>query len=253
MLWACDPTSPEPCWTRIARLQAGKASLRQLAFDPSSATHACTLAAACEDGFVRFFERNDRDPSHTAWEPCNSLRCSGAAGKPTCLSWHDIGDGAAHGTALPSLLLVGTSRGQAAVWWLRKETASWVKATDLPLAGDGEGTGPAHAGRPIAAAGLESVTSAAWGPALGRAHETVATASGSVVTLCTLRGTIDALEVRRSAVLPHDSPVWQVGWNPLGTWLACSTQRGQVCLWRPDFGGEWQLCNVVAGEAAMQE
>lgn len=53
LLWAGDQASHQPSWTRIARLQAGKASLRQLAFDPSPDAQTCSLAAACSDGFVR--------------------------------------------------------------------------------------------------------------------------------------------------------------------------------------------------------
>lgn len=87
----------------------------------------------------------------------------------------------------------------------------------------------------------------AWAPVLGRSQETVAVAAGAEVTLCTLRGPVDALEVEAGAVLAQRAPVWQLEWNLLGSWLAVSTEAGQVALWRPDFSGEWLLCNTIDG------
>lgn len=202
----------------------------------------------------RFFERDVRNPSRASWEPCNDFRCRDTFGAPTALSWREPDDDSTSGAALPPLLLVGTARGQAAVWWLRKQTGSWVKAIDLPLQGPGgkDDPGTMHGDQP-GTQGQQGVSSVAWSSVLGRSHETVAVARGPAVTLCTLRGATDALEVECLAVLPHGSPVWQVEWNPLGTWLAASTEAGQVCLWRPDFGGEWKLCNSIYGETPMQE
>lgn len=55
-------------------------------------------------------------------------------------------------------------------------------------------------------------------------------------------------QVEQLTRLQHAAEVWQVEWNLLGSWLAASTDAGDVCLWRPDLGGEWLLLNRVVGE-----
>lgn len=50
------------------------------------------------------------------------------------------------------------------------------------------------------------------------------------------------------ARLQHAAAVWQLEWNMLGSWLAASTEAGDVCMWRPDLGGEWLLLNRIVGE-----
>ena len=47
--------------------------------------------------------------------------------------------------------------------------------------------------------------------------------------------------------------VWQVEWNLLGSWLAASTEGGEVLMWRPDLSGEWLLLNRLFGEQQQQE
>lgn len=59
-----------------------------------------------------------------------------------------------------------------------------------------------------------------------------------------------ALQVEELARLQHTAAVRQVEWNLLGSWLAASTEAGDVCMWRPDLGGEWLLLNRVVGQQA---
>lgn len=62
-----------------------------------------------------------------------------------------------------------------------------------------------------------------------------------------MHGTLRPAQVERVAVLEHSHPVWQVDFNLLGSWLAASTEGGEVCLWRPDLLGEWLLANKIVG------
>lgn len=39
----------------------------------------------------------------------------------------------------------------------------------------------------------------------------------------------------------------------LGTCLACATTDASVCLWRPDFVGEWRQVSAVQGSAEAAE
>lgn len=50
------------------------------------------------------------------------------------------------------------------------------------------------------------------------------------------------------ARLQHAAGVWQIEWNMLGSWLAASTEGGEVCMWRPDLAGEWLLLNRISGK-----
>lgn len=95
------------------------------------------------------------------------------------------------------------------------------------------------------------VSDVAWAPTLGRPTDVVAVAAGPRVVLWSLSGAADEIKVDRVATLEHGHDVWQVGWNLLGNWLAASTEGGEVCMWRPDFAGEWNLVNTIAG--AQQE
>jgi hypothetical protein len=92
-----------------------------------------------------------------------------------------------------------------------------------------------------------------WAPTLGRPKDLIAVAAGSSVVLWAVEGQADALHVERVAVLAHSAAVWQLGWNLFGNFLAASTEGGEVCMWRPDFAGEWRLQNsLVNTEDGMQ-
>lgn len=84
---------------------------------------------------------------------------------------------------------------------------------------------------------------------MGRKRETIAVARGSTVTLFQMHGPADAPEVSVLARLEHEAAVCQAEWDPPATWLATTTTDAVVCLWRPDFSGEWLLCNTIAGAA----
>jgi WD40 repeat protein len=88
-----------------------------------------------------------------------------------------------------------------------------------------------------------------WAPRLGRPHELIAVAySNNRVALWSVKGRSDTPQIDEVAVLYHEAAVWQVKWNIFGNWLAISCDNGEVCMWRPDFSGEWLLLNkVLAG------
>ena len=49
------------------------------------------------------------------------------------------------------------------------------------------------------------------------------------------------MQVEKVADADHDSPVCQVLWNDIGNWLGVATENGEVSLWRPNLGGDWNL------------
>jgi hypothetical protein len=93
----------------------------------------------------------------------------------------------------------------------------------------------------------------AWAPTLGRPYDIAAVAAGPAVLLWKLTGAADSLQVEQLARLQHAADVWQVEWNLLGSWLAASTEGGEVLMWRPDLSGEWLLLNRIVGEQQQQE
>ena len=162
-----------------------------------------------------------------SWELQNHFRIGGSAGgAATSLSWR------APASGLPPLLLVGTAAAGAQVWAYQRQLMRWQQVGSLG--------GPAdYGGRPVA--------DVAWAPAMGRPFDLVAVAAGPVVLLWRLDGGADAVEGEQLARLQHEAGVWQVEWNMLGSWLAASTEGGEVCLWRPDLGGEWLLLTRITG------
>ncbi|EFN52103.1 hypothetical protein CHLNCDRAFT_139397 [Chlorella variabilis] len=113
--------------------------------------------------------------------------------------------------------------------------ASWELQNHFQI---GIGSGADYGGRPVA--------DVAWAPAMGRPCDVVAVAAGATVLLWELWGTADGLQSRQLVRLQHATPVWQVAWNPLGNWLAASIEGREVCMWRPDLGGEWLLLSRFA-------
>ncbi len=58
-----------------------------------------------------------------------------------------------------------------------------------------------------------------------------------------------ALQAERVAELTAASPVSQLMFNGLGSWLAASNADGQVQLWRPALDGTWSLLTSIEGTA----
>lgn len=213
----------EQGWRLAALLKEGSLGVQGLAFAPPEL--GPLLAAAYADGAVRFYEATDVLAA-SGWELQNHFRLGGSTGAATAISWRPAAPG------VPPLLLVGTALGFAQVWVYRRQLMRWEHAATLG--------GPQEAGgRPVA--------DVAWAPTLGRPYDIAAVAAGPAVLLWRLTGAADSLQVEQLARLQHLADVWQLEWNLLGSWLAASTDAGEICMWRPDLGGEWLLLNKVVG------
>jgi WD40 repeat protein len=219
LVWAAGPGG---AWALLPELREGAHEVTALAFAPREL--GALVAAAYADGAVRLFEAA-APLGATRWDLHSALRLAPEARGATSLAWRG------HDAALPPMLAVGSVGGGALVWALRRGTMRWELVGAL---GDARAD---YGGAPVAAV--------AWAPAAGRPRELLAAAAGGRVVLWALRGAADAPEAERVAVLEHGAPVWQLAWNWLGSWLAASTEAGEVCLWRPDLAGEWRLLNRV--------
>jgi WD40 repeat protein len=141
---------------------------------------------------------------------------------------------------LPPMLVLGTATEGASIWMLQESIMKWKKVADLHDKTDKDSS---------------KVVAVDWAPRLGRPHELIAVAySNNRVALWSVKGRSDAPQIDKVAALDHEASVWQVKWNMFGNWLATSCDNGEVCMWRPDFSGEWLLLNkVVAGGDAEGE
>ncbi|BDA47913.1 probable Nucleoporin SEH1 [Coccomyxa sp. Obi] len=129
----------------------------------------------------------------------------------TSLCWRS------YSQALPPMMLLGTREG-AQVFYYKGQLMSWELAAKL---------------------GNEAVYDVAWASTANGHDEYIASAQGIKVVIWQLKGHADKVQAELVAVLEHTSPVCQVEWNAVGTWLAVATAEGGVNLWRPNLGGEW--------------
>lgn len=188
------------------------------------------LSVGYRDGVVRLFEQSNLLCGE--WSVHSVIDANGLKGC-TCLSWkdqesYDNDDG----VSVPPVVAIGyEGSSMPQLYYYDKKTFRWHSV--YIDGGRREG----------------SMSAVSWAPLLGRSHDLIASASGSEVTIWSLAGpldSIDSLEV--VATLPHDSSVWQLGWNMFGNWLAASTNNNMVCLWRPDLAGEWIMLNTITGK-----
>lgn len=252
-------TTPNKEWTRRAHIRQPPSSSRpatQIAFAPPSFCQhhsndtGAVAAISFIDGFVRLYS-SATPLDCSQWDPHSEFQVANKEyGGCTCLCWKEKincddgddgdGDGDDNNDNVPPLLVVGTSSGACQLWTYSHRILSWHLVHPSLAAAVGSSS----------SSGNSRITSVAWAPLLGgRRYELLAVASGTQVTLFSLTGPLDALRVEVVATLSHDDPVWHVEFNAMATWLAASTEAGQVCLWRPDLSGEWLCLNTIVSES----
>ena len=105
--------------------------------------------------------------------------------------------------------------------------------------------------RPLCVSQDGPIADVAWAPPRGRSSDVVAVSTRANVLLWEIHSGPDGLHTTPVAQLQHAAPVRQAQWDALGSWLAASTESGDICLWRPDLGGEWLRLSHVHGERAV--
>ncbi|KAI7846335.1 hypothetical protein COHA_000172 [Chlorella ohadii] len=217
-------------WRLAAVLKESSLAVQDVSFAPPDL--GPLLAAAYADGFVRLFEASELLAA-PSWDLQNQFRVAGSGssgsggGAATALSWRQPAPG------LPPLLVAGTAQAGAQIWYYQQQLMRWELAATL-------GSPQDYGSKPVA--------DVAWAPTLGRPFDIVAVAAGPTVLLWKLTGAADSLQAEQLARLQHTAGVWQVEWNMLGSWLAASTEGGEVCMWRPDLSGEWLLLNRITSK-----
>lgn len=176
------------------------------------------IATCSADGQVRIYDA--LDTSNLAhWSLSSSFSSYGGKGS-TCISWNP-----SHGE--PPMIVEGNSEGIATVWE-SKPSGAWEIAYQLI----------GHKGE---------ILDVSWAPNLGRDCNIIATASRDrTARLWRLPGRLSPtkFDAHEMTILPHDSTVWQVEWNVLGTVLATSADDGTAYVWGSDFFGRWKVLCV---------
>ncbi|KAG7673743.1 hypothetical protein Ndes2437B_g01908 [Nannochloris sp. 'desiccata'] len=218
-------------WEKRAHIPASTHAALDACFAPRQMGPIVSIAFS--DGSVKLFIAAS-SLNAVSWDPHSEFQLDRDAKACTSVSWREFDP------ALPPLLAIGSAGGGGCgeVWMFREQLLRWEQVQQLKSSSpdmDDDGSNNNQGG----------ISAVAWAPRLGRPYDLIAVASGHRVTLWSLTGAVDALEVKRVAVLDHDHDVWQLGWNMLGNWLAASTDGGEVCMWRPDLAGEWLQKNLI--------
>lgn len=239
-----SPTSP---WTLLSTFKHTSLPILDLVPASDDDFDHPLIAACCADGHLRMYAPTAPGDQ---WELFYEVRVTapGSEGACTSASWcqrsinnnstavetPDSNNTTTTTTTavLPPMLVIGTVTEGSSIWMLQEGIMKWKKVAAL------------HDDNVN-----NKVVAVDWAPRLGRPHELIAVAyNNNRVEIWSVKGRSHAPQIDEVVVLDHEASVWQVKWNMFGNWLATSCDNGEICMWRPDFSGEWLLLNkVVAG------
>jgi WD40 repeat protein len=204
----------------------GGAKARCVAFAPSH--DALTLAAACDDGVVRFYEPREKLTA-TAWESTLEFEGKKPGGDATALAWRRSSERTS-AVNVP-ILAVGTTwtseaRHGVSVLAYDEKFRRWNVVTEME---DGLTTSARH------------LAWSATTTARGALNLVVASGSKCLVyefTGVVVRGVEDAKQIGR---LDHPCEVNSAEWNASGSVIATAAADGVVRLWSANLkDGTWR-------------
>ena len=251
-------------WERCAQLRDSTKPVSHLSFAP--ADHGLQLAAAGDDGAVRFYSPSD-PLALAGWELCNESEALRPGARCVAVAWrgrgvdegaqvpggHENPDGShaphggrtRHGITVPPALAAALRwpDGVNAVRVLSYDEAAmrWVAAATVY-------EGPA------------AVNALAWAPKTrtGDTDDVVAVALGADVGLFRVdtMGLVGAASLGAAggvasleATLSHPAVVRVCDWNAVGDTLATSAEDGRVRLWAANVAtGTWEEQAQLVGE-----
>jgi WD40 repeat protein len=209
----------------LVRVEGG-AKARCVAFAPSH--DALTLAAACDDGVVRFYEPREKLTA-TAWESTLEFEGKKPGGDATALAWRRSSERTS-AVNVP-ILAVGTTwtseaRHGVSVLAYDEKFRRWNVVTEME---DGLTTSARH------------LAWSATTTARGALNLVVASGSKCLVyefTGVVVRGVEDAKQIGR---LDHPCEVNSAEWNASGSVIATAAADGVVRLWSANLkDGTWR-------------
>ncbi|KAH3824374.1 nucleoporin SEH1-like isoform X2 [Dreissena polymorpha] len=220
-------------WIKRASLVDSRTAVTDVKFAPK---HLGFLLATCStDGIVRVYEAPDV-MNLSQWSLQHEISCKL---KCSCLSWNTS-------RRHPAMLAVGSddpnpsAGGKVQIYEYNDATRKWNKVETIAMVTD-------------------AVHDVAFAPNLGRSYHllAVATKTLKVISIEPLRrdGTLSGatgltrFELRQVGDFPnHDSQVWRVCWNVLGTVLVSSGDDSCVRMWKGNYLGNWKCIAVMKGD-----
>ena len=208
---------------RAGRVDGG-ARARQIAFAPRCGS--LLLAAACDDGVVRFYEPRERC-SGTAWEASDAFESARPGGRATALAWRRASE-----SGQWPLLAVGMSwprDGRHTVCVLARDARArrWrvVAETEHDADDDAE---------------TKRLAWSATTTTRGAINLVAARGSTCVVYECTGLATSGVGSMKTIGRLRHPGVVMSCDWNASGSVVATTCEDGVVRLWSANLkDGTW--------------
>ena len=208
---------------RAGRVDGGTRA-RQIAFAPRCGS--LLLAAACDDGVVRFYEPRERC-SGTAWEASDAFESARPGGRATALAWRRASE-----SGQWPLLAVGMSwprDGRHTVCVLARDARArrWRVVAETEHGADDD---------------AETKRLAWSAPTTTRGAINLVAARGStcVVYECTGLATSGVGSMKTIGRLRHPGVVMSCDWNASGSVVATTCEDGVVRLWSANLkDGTW--------------
>ncbi|XP_053984061.1 nucleoporin SEH1-A isoform X2 [Hylaeus anthracinus] len=218
-------------WVRRTNLVDSRKSVTDVKFAPK--TLGLLLATCSEDGVIRIYEAPDV-MNLSQWTLQHDISCKLQC---SCLSWNP-----SLSRLHPPMLAVASddpNGGKVFIYEYSESSRRWAKTETLSIE--------------------EPVHDIAFAPNLGRSFHTLAMATKDVriITLKPIPDSIQSgssrFETAEVKFTDHDSTVWRVCWNIMGTILASSGDDGCVRLWKDNYINNWKCVAVLKGDGTSAQ
>ncbi|XP_002411485.3 nucleoporin SEH1 [Ixodes scapularis] len=227
-------------WIKRTSLVDSRTSVTDVKFAPKQL--GLQLATCSADGMVRVYEAPDV-MNLSQWSLQSDINCRMPL---SCISWNH-----SFNRNQPPMLAVGSddpgssSLGKVHVYEYCEGSRRWTRVESVVTV-------------------VEPVHDLAFAPSLGRSFFLLGIASKDVriVSLKPLQpeSTLSQLQEGTAAKFEtklvgqfedHNSQVWRVSWNILGTILASSGDDGCVRLWKANYMGIWKCIAALQGDGCV--
>ncbi|XP_067135644.1 nucleoporin SEH1 [Centruroides vittatus] len=221
-------------WVKRTSLVDSRTPVTDIKFAPK---HLGLQLATCSatDGVVRIYEAPDV-MNLSQWSLQHEITCKISC---SCITWSPS-------RIHPPMIAVGsddssqTAGGKVLIYEYNENIRRWIKVETIVTITD-------------------PVRDITFAPNLGRSFNLLAVASKDVriISLKPLidqgngnpQGSLSKFEIRQVGQFDdHNSQVWRVSWNILGTILASSGDDGCVRLWKANYLDNWKCIATLKGD-----
>ncbi|XP_076470749.1 nucleoporin SEH1-like isoform X1 [Babylonia areolata] len=224
-------------WVKRTSLVDSRTSVTDVKFAPKHL--GLQLATASADGIIRIYEAVDV-MNLSNWSLQHEFNCRISC---SCLTWNAS-------RVHPPMIAVGSDDGnpsggaKVGIYEYSDAQRKWNKVESLSTVTD-------------------PVFDISFAPNVGRSYHLLAIASKDlyIVSIKPLRKDlsvsnpgINRFEVRQMGLFDsHQSQVWRVSWNVIGTVLVSSGADGCVRMWKANYLGNWKCISVLIGTGVTNE